>query len=137
MDSLSYVLAVDDEKANTFLLNIFFAEELGSACRFNAVSDVESGIRLLDTLHQKGQDFPDLILLDVNMPGKDGFDFLYTFHKREYHANYHTDIILLSSTISPQIMDEAQQYDSVVGIEEKSMEMDHLKILLHKYFPSS
>lgn len=137
MDTLSYVLAIDDEKANTFLLDIFFAEKMGNGCRFNAVGDVESGISLLDALHQQDQDFPDLILLDVNMPGKDGFDFLKTFQNREYDTRYATGIILLSSTVSPKIKNEAQKYKSVVGIEEKTMEMDHMKTLIDKYFPPS
>ena len=60
-----FILIVDDNSTNLFLLS----EALGNAgFRFRVAMDGESALDLVDRNH------PELILLDVQMPGIDGFE---------------------------------------------------------------
>lgn len=59
-----YILAVDDEKINRFILEDIIED------RYDLVV-VESGQVCLDLVAQR---VPDLILLDINMPGMSGYD---------------------------------------------------------------
>ncbi|GGO64501.1 response regulator [Bowmanella pacifica] len=62
------VLLVDDEKANLRLLSDFLRQDTGIILAQNGNQAVEKAIALQ----------PDLILLDILMPGMDGFDTLRT-----------------------------------------------------------
>jgi len=52
--------------------------------------------------------FPDLILLDLDMPLIDGFGFLEEFSKG--HGHRQTQIIIISSTIDPNELDRAAKF---------------------------
>jgi two-component system, NarL family, nitrate/nitrite response regulator NarL len=53
------------------------------------VGQVENGLRVLDAVRQYN---PDLVLLDLNMPGQDGLATLQQLHR----ANLNTRVILLT-----------------------------------------
>ncbi|MBT1064663.1 response regulator [Bowmanella sp. Y26] len=62
------VLLVDDEKANLRLLSDFLRQDTGIILAQNGNQAVEKAVAMQ----------PDLILLDIMMPGMDGFDTLRT-----------------------------------------------------------
>lgn len=64
MDNRAYVLAVDDEPINRFVI-----EDLLD--NLYDLTLLESGQACLDSVQQRK---PDLILLDINMPGMDGYE---------------------------------------------------------------
>ena len=50
------------------------------------VLTANDGLNALDLLRLPGEDsLPDCIILDVNMPTMDGFDFCYVLKKSYYH----------------------------------------------------
>ncbi|MEM7375504.1 MAG: response regulator [Bacteroidota bacterium] len=134
MKSLKFVLAVDDERANNLLIQILLHEEIGLQCEFQSATTVGRALQLLDNLHTSQQAFPDLILLDVNMPGKGGFDFLELYQEKGFDDQYDCSVIMFSSSISPQITEHAQQYSFVVALEEKSLDSDDLQQVIRKFF---
>ncbi len=71
------ILMADDDADDCFMASEAFAET-GSKAAFSCVSD---GVELLNSLAEnarsKGPGLPDLILLDLNMPRKNGADALF------------------------------------------------------------
>ena len=90
------VLIADDDPDDRLLARDAFLE-----CRFpNAISYVEDGEELMDYLNHRGRfaksSLPGLILLDLNMPRKNGFEAL-----REIKATpelRHIPIIILTTS---------------------------------------
>ncbi len=70
------VLVVDDNPTNLSIL-IDYLEETG--LKTFAAEDGESALELLEYIEP---DFPDIILLDVMMPGIDGFETCRRLKKR-------------------------------------------------------
>ena len=66
MESKNSVLIVDDEKANLLYLNHILSDDY-AVC---TARDAENALKLADEYH------PDLILLDIIMPGMDGYETL-------------------------------------------------------------
>lgn len=70
-----WVIVVDDDMSNLKMAGHILSK---SSMRVTAL---KSGQALLDYVGEKG--FPDLILLDINMPGMDGFETLKKLREKE------------------------------------------------------
>ena len=75
--ALSQVLIVEDNSADVFMIQEGF-RMCSLNTQFTVATDGEIAIRLLDSI---GADVPtpDLILLDINLPKRDGFEVLKSF----------------------------------------------------------
>ena len=67
-----------------------------------------------------GGQMPDYILLDINMPGINGFEFLDLMKQN----NLNSEVIMLSSSISDSDIVESYNYQNVVGYEVKPLKIN-------------
>lgn len=56
---------------------------------------------------------PEIILLDLNMPKKDGWEFLEELSRIPFKQRSNTSIYITSSFVSPENMERAKSYESV------------------------
>ncbi len=104
------VLIADDDKDDRYFLDLAFKEaELGQNVNF--VSNGEELMQHLDKIHSSGKTMrnPDLILLDLNMPKKDGREAL-----KEIKSDFRfqgLNVVIFSTTIS----DEDRAYTAMLG----------------------
>ena len=86
---------------------------------------------LLDENANSGQLlFPELILLDLNMPVMGGWEFLDVFLKKYFAYCKNTRVVILSSSIVPEDEERARDYDIVVDFLSKPIRKDHLSKML-------
>ncbi len=64
---------------------------------------------------------PDLILLDLNMPLMDGWDFLDIYKKKYALLFPNTKILILSSTANPMDKERAKNDPLIIGFETKPL----------------
>lgn len=67
-----HLLLADDDEADRLL----FVEAFSELRIATVVSTVNSGVQLMERLNAEDVDLPDLIFLDLNMPGKSGLQCL-------------------------------------------------------------
>lgn len=84
-----WIIVVDDD-----VTNLKMAGHILSKSGYR-VSAVKSGQAMLDYIKENGS--PDLILLDINMPGMDGFETLERLRKMENGVN-ETPVIFLTAS---------------------------------------
>jgi DNA-binding response OmpR family regulator len=89
------ILVVDDEERMRSLLNAYLSHE-----GFAVLTAVDGH----DALHQMRRETPDLIVLDLMMPGMDGYEFM-----RRMRMERDIPVIMLTAKV-----DEA---DSILGLE--------------------
>lgn len=77
----------------------------------------------------KTGNLPDLILLDLNMPIVDGWQFLEYYQQLTPMPN--TPIYMLSSSIDPLDIEKAKQYKSVVDFVSKPIQLAHLNQIIN------
>jgi two-component system, chemotaxis family, chemotaxis protein CheY len=64
-------------------------------------------------------ELPELILLDINMPTMNGWEFLDEFIKLDFKNKYKSTIFIVSSSSVHEDMDKAKQYSIVSGYHVK------------------
>ena len=69
----------------------------------------------------------DVILLDINMPGMSGFDFLDRITARCLQPYANVVVLMLTTSLDPQQMARAAQYGPVWGCIDKPLEDEHLR----------
>ena len=91
------LLIVDDSRLQRAVLNEIFSSN------FN-ILEVSSGEECLQMLEEK-QDTIDLVLLDLVMPGMDGFDVLT--HRQEIPVFQKIPVVVLTTTNTPEVQTKA------------------------------
>ena len=91
----SFLLVDDDEVCNFIAAKII--DRMGICRDVQKANNGQSALRLLNENISANRGLPDVILLDLNMPVMDGFDFIRAFGEAGF-SNNGTRIIVLTSS---------------------------------------
>jgi CheY-like chemotaxis protein len=95
------IIVVDDEKVSLMLARLVL-DQLMLADRVLAFQTVDEAMNFIrESCTDAGaatNDYPDLVLLDVKMPGKDGFDFLAALDALREEKWVEAKVVLLTSS---------------------------------------
>ena len=133
MTQLPAILLVDDDTTTNFL-NQRLIQRLNVS---NEVLVALNGQRALDMLHERCEvqkvGCPALVLLDVNMPVMNGFEFLETYSQRLTNRRHPVVFIMLTSSQLDQDLVRAQQLP-VTDFLTKPLTREKLVGVLNDYF---
>ncbi len=101
----SKVLLIDDNEIDNFINERMITSSLFSR-EVTVKNSADAALDYLRSLQDPGE-FPEIIFLDLNMPEKDGFDFLIEFEQLPVALKEKGKIVVLSSSISPEDINRA------------------------------
>lgn len=78
----------------------------------------------LKQMHEQGEEMPDVIFLDINMPIWDGWDFLDEIIKLKLQHKF--EIYMVSSSTSPHDIEKAESYPFVKRFLTKPLQISDL-----------
>ena len=119
------ILLVDDDEAFNFLNRIVFTDTK-AAYRMDEVSDGKAALDYLEECNE----CPDVILLDINMPVMDGFEFLEHFEKFN-KCNGGSKIFMLTSSHRDEDRVKSLENNFVKGYFDKPLTAQHVQEILH------
>lgn len=128
MSKLKCILLVDDDQT-TILLTQLFLESM-SLTDVHASSNGQEAIDfILDHCDEPTPQCPNLVLLDLNMPVMDGFEFLDEFEQMDCNNKENIKIVVVSSSDSKRDRERIQQY-KVDGYIVKPLTEEKIKPFL-------
>ena len=123
---LGTVLLIDDQEADNYLHRRTI-ERSGEA---TSIVVHDNGQAALDYLG--AHDPPDLILLDLNMPGMTGWEFLEAHEQRWTEPR--SVIVIVSTSSNPADHERARAHPSVAGFCAKPLTAQTLDEILTTHF---
>ncbi|RQG96582.1 response regulator [Natrarchaeobius chitinivorans] len=95
-DNKPDVLLVEDNPGDIRLIQVGI-QQAGFGVRLHKTTD---GVEAVDFLNNKGTPCPDLVLLDLNLPRKDGLDILEDI--RSHSELSHLPVLILTSSTASE-----------------------------------
>lgn len=129
MKKINVACIIDDDPIFVFATKRMM--ELTNFCTdFLVYENGENALNGLKSLIEN-DNIPDLILLDLNMPVMDGWEFLDEFTKIQHDK--HITIFIVSSSIDPADRLRAKEYDEVGNYLIKPIDQDDLAEILSNW----
>jgi CheY-like chemotaxis protein len=124
--TLRRILLVDDEDG-FHTLNTRTLTQNEICCVIDKVFDGEEALEYL----LSSTEFPDVILLDINMPRMDGFSFLEEYQKLAVSKN--CLVFILSTSQIEKHKKMAFSYPFVKGYFDKPLDQDAVNVILSHF----
>jgi len=83
---------------------LFMKEGFDSAGLFDIVAQVRNGDTLFDWLDKNRNDLPDVVLSDLNMPGKNGYDVIDEIKTNRLYS--HIPVVITSTSSTKTIIEK-------------------------------
>lgn len=131
MSEVKNICIIDDDKIYTYGVKKIIRNHLPD----NQVTTYENGklaLQAFSELKQDGKKLPDLILLDIDMPEMNGWDFLRQFEKVRNDLSQNIEVFVISSRVkeSKQELYKVEWDQQVKDFIQKPVHVDALKKLL-------
>ena len=126
-------MLVDDAHEFNFLHNIII-QHAKAASQVLEMLSADDALNYLASAPEAGNTLPDLILLDLNMPGKSGWDFLDEFEQMKAILAKKPVIIMLSSSSNPDDVVKARSYAAVSDYLSKPLTTKGLEDIIARFF---
>lgn len=123
-------LVDDDDLINYVHAKVIGISHPGKVVKFT--SPGEALRRLNEYVSSSIEQFPEIIFLDINMPGINGWEFLEQFEKLPNSILAKCNIVMLSSSIDREDIAKSKNYKSVKEFISKPLTQEKLAILSQK-----
>ena len=126
-----HICIVDDDDIYRFTL-IKSIRPLLLGNKISVFSNGESALGYISHNQIDAAALPDIILLDIDMPVMDGFQFLEEYEKIKDVLAKKITIHMVSSSVDPRDIKKAKSFGTVTDYIIKPLKKDILKSLIEK-----
>ncbi|MFV8343546.1 response regulator [Flavobacterium sp. XS2P39] len=122
------IWVVDDDAIYQIIVNkIIQRSEM-----FSAISSFKNGKDAIDAVHNSIENnklFPDIILLDINMPIMDGWEFMEEMASLKTQISQQITIYIVSSSIAVEDKNKSKTYPDILGYLSKPITTEDLVLI--------
>ena len=122
---MNSILLIDDDSATNYYHKEMLLEAGFEKSAINAFEDAGEAISFLESLQNQGDvlNRPQIVVVDVNMPIINGFEFVEVFQKSCLYTDQ-CKIILVTSSKNPKDEKKAEENPYIHSFETKYLEVD-------------
>ncbi|MBC7426684.1 MAG: response regulator [Bacteroidia bacterium] len=125
---LKCVMLIDDNEADNRYHELILQENNAT----EKIRVAENGHEALELLNEC--EAPELILLDINMPRMNGWEFMETYRNQGHPSRSKTIVILLSTSSNPEDSKKASEIEGVSEFHVKPLTRAMLSGIFERYF---
>ncbi len=129
------ILLIDDDPDDVFIHRLVI-EESGLCDDVREATTGAEALRYLTQPDRVAYPFPDLMLLDVNLPGMNGFEFLQEYRRWVPNPPVSPVVVVFTTSLNPVERERAETFDGVSGYHVKPLTTSLLYRLVEKHFTS-
>lgn len=123
MTSKIKLLVIDDDDINIFIIKKI-VEKTGYEVDMVAKTNGQLAIDYLTTCIGNKEELPQLVLIDINMPVLNGWEFLEAYEKLNIVNK--VEMYMLSSSVYENDIEKAKTYQTVKGFISKPLSIERL-----------
>ncbi len=129
------VMIIDDDEISGFIYGKIIEKGGVSGNHVRTFLKGQEALEFLKNNLGNNEDFPDLILLDINMPIMNGWEFLDSYAEDIWpKLGKKVILCMLSSSVNRDDIDKANSYSQVDDYLSKPLTKDVLTNFLNKHF---
>lgn len=127
IDKIDLAYIIDDDEIIIYLTGALLKKE--EFCnRTETFTDGLQAIKRLKLAIEKGEELPQVILFDLNMPVMDGWEFVDEYLKLP--INQSIPLFVFTSSINPADKEKSFSYNSIKGFIQKPLTKQKLDKIL-------
>jgi CheY-like chemotaxis protein len=132
---LNCILLIEDNE----FTNIFNQKLISDLDITESISIAETAAKGLDFLCGIGKykingSTPDLIFLDINMPGMNGWEFLEEYRKLNPKKIKPIKIVMLTTSPNPDDEEKAKSINEIISFNRKPLTKNSIREIVEKHF---
>ena len=130
---LNQVLVIDDDDHSNFFTQMTL-EESDYTRNIKIVQSGKQGLEYLKGTRPQSGDYPDLIFLDINMPGMNGWEFIEEYKKLDKELKSKIILVILTTSDNPEHEMLAKTHNVIADFRTKPLTNAMLEDIMSKYF---
>ncbi len=129
---LKHLLLVDDDPTTNFF-NRHLIGKMGLFDQIHEAANGQIALEKIAELHDKGE-APDMILLDINMPIMNGFEFLDRYTVLDDKIKSSVVVCMLTTSLAKEDLERSKEYAILDDYIDKPLYEAKMRELILKYF---
>lgn len=130
---LTFIMLIDDDLAANYFHKIII-EDAKIGEKLKVFPSGQEALDYLASAKERSYALPDLILLDINMPRIDGWQFMEEFKRLGVGESSHTRVVMLTTSSNPRDKERADKIEEIVDLINKPLSVEKLQKLKEKFY---
>lgn len=126
------ILCVEDDPISN-AINVRLLKRMVEGLEVIQATNGKQAIDLIETAQSLQQPPPDLILLDLNMPIMNGWEFIEYYQNNLLSYHWPTRIVIVTSSVDKADIERAAKYSFIINYFTKPLTIENMALLLKQW----
>jgi response regulator RpfG family c-di-GMP phosphodiesterase len=130
---LNYLILIDDDRSTNFLHKMVIQKAI-EVNQLVVFQKAKEALVFLVENYKKTNQYPELILLDINMPEMDGWEFIEEYNRLNNACQSQVMVCMLSTSLNPDDKTKAENLLGQKSFMNKPLTREMITSLYDEHF---